>query len=165
MTGSRTTHLFVINCGGQMREWLADPAFVQRAAVRQADEILLPIHPAKDGLIVPPLTDDERSSPDGRNYTQEACAMLAALGKRAAAVDVRHFLTASAIIGYERPERAMSAPSTGLIALVWALETFDDTIAVHGFGFEGWAGHRWDRERAFFEAMHDAGRIRLSPVI
>jgi hypothetical protein len=57
----------------------------------------------------------------------------------------------------------MSAPSTGLIALLWALETFGCPINVYGFGFDGWEGHRWDRERAFFETMQVEGRARLHP--
>ncbi|MBP0614418.1 glycosyltransferase family 29 protein [Jiella mangrovi] len=164
VTGNRTTHLFLINCGGQMRAWLDDAAFRQMPALLQAEEVLLPIHPAKDDLIEPPLTRDERSAPDGRNYADEALATLTSMGKRAALVDVEHFLKASAILGYARPEREMSAPSTGLIALLWALDTFASPIAIYGFGFDGWSGHRWDREKAFFEAMHEAGRIRLGSV-
>jgi len=30
VTGRRTTHLALVNHGGQMREWLADPAFGER---------------------------------------------------------------------------------------------------------------------------------------
>ena len=164
VNGSRISHLFLINCGGQMREWLDDPGFADRPAVAGAGEILFPIHPDKDDLIEPPLGADERMAPDARNWAAEAGEMLRAGGRPVTLVDVAIFLRASAIIGNGRTERHMSAPSTGLIALVWALETFSDPIDVYGFGFEGWPGHRWDKERAFFERMRDEGRVRLHPI-
>ena len=163
VNGHRLTHLFLINCGGQMREWLDDPEFAVRPVVAAAAEILLPIHPAKDEMIVPPLTPAERSHPDAANYADEARKMLEKHGKTVSVVSVEIFLQAAAIIGFERPERAMDAPSTGLIALCWALETFDDPIDIVGFGFAGWDGHRWGRERAFFEKLQAGGRIRLHP--
>ena len=164
VNGSRTTHLFLINCGGQMREWLDDPDFLARPAVAQADEILLPIHPGKDDLIEPPLSEAEHLAPDARNWAPEAEARLRADGRSVTRVGVETFLRAAAIIGYEQPQRDMSAPSTGLIALLWALETFGGPIDVYGFGFDGWDGHRWDRERAFFETMQNEGRVRLHPL-
>ncbi|WP_050767419.1 hypothetical protein [Aurantimonas manganoxydans] len=164
VNGSRTTHLFLINCGGQMREWLDDPDFLARPAVAQAGEILLPIHPGKDDLVEPPLDDAERSAPDARNWAPEAEARLRANGRSVTRVEVDIFLRACAVIGYGRPLRDMSAPSTGLIALLWALETFDNPIDVYGFGFDGWDGHRWSRERALFETMHGEGRVRLHPL-
>ena len=90
--------------------------------------------------------------------------MLRADGRTVTRVGVDIFLRACGVIGYARPQRDMSAPSTGLIALLWALETFGGPIHVYGFGFDGWDGHRWNRERAFFETMQDEGRVRLHPL-
>lgn len=164
VNGSRVSHLFLINCGGQMREWLDDPGFPDRPAVAGAREILFPIHPDKDDLIEPPLDAEERMHPDARNWAAEAGERLRASGRHVTLVDVAIFLRASAIVGNRRPARDMSPPSTGLIALVWALETFAGPIDVHGFGFDGWHGHRWDRERAFFARMRDEGSVRLHPI-
>lgn len=161
VTGTRTSHLFLINCGGQASEWLADPGFVDRPVVRAAKEILLPIHPAKDNHYSPPLTEAERGEPDARNHADAMVSMLERSGKSATILSPNLFLKACRIIGYERPERGMAAPSTGLIALVWALGTFDKPVAATGFGFDGWSGHRWKAERAFFEAQQDKGRLRL----
>ncbi|MDY8108151.1 glycosyltransferase family 29 protein [Fulvimarina sp. 2208YS6-2-32] len=162
VNGSRTTHLFLINCGGQMREWLDDPDFSERPQVQAADCILLPIHPDKDELIDPPLTREERLDPDARNYAREAHAML---GERSDAsvsiLPARHFIEACRTIGQIRQERRMPAPSTGLIALHWALATCRSPIDVTGFRFDGWPGHRWEAERAFFRAMEAGGRIRI----
>ncbi|MCK5930934.1 MAG: glycosyltransferase family 29 protein [Fulvimarina manganoxydans] len=161
VNGTRTTHLFLINCGGQAREWLANPGFVDRASVRTSGEILLPIHPAKDDHYLPPLSAAERGEPDARNHAADMVSMLERSDKAVTVLSPEIFLKACRIIGYERPERGMAAPSTGLIALVWALQTFDMPIAVSGFSFEGWPGHRWEAERAFFEAQRDEGRLRL----
>lgn len=164
VTGTRTTHLFLINCGGQAREWLGNSQLTEGAAVRGADDILLPIHPAKDDLYRPPLTEAERHEPDAVNMADAMALMLRGTGKRVGILPPELFLKACRIIGYARPERGMAAPSTGLIALLWALESFDLTIVATGFGFDGWPGHRWAAERAFFEALRDEGRLVLHPL-
>ncbi|KQT87434.1 hypothetical protein [Aurantimonas sp. Leaf443] len=165
-TGRRVTHLFLVNCGGQMREWLDDPQFEQRPQVSAAPAILLPIHPDKDDAYDPPLTAAERAEPDGRNHAGEALARLAAEGGRTVEIlPARLFLKACRVIGYARPERGMAAPSTGLIGLLWALERVapGERIEAYGFGFEGWPGHRFEAERRFFEAQAERGRLALHP--
>ncbi|MEE2951274.1 MAG: hypothetical protein VYD57_08465 [Pseudomonadota bacterium] len=164
VTGTRTTHLFLINCGGQAREWLADPNFADRAQAQAAGTILLPIHPAKDDLYRPPLTEAERHEPDAVNMADAMVLMLRGAGKRVGILPPELFLKACRVIGYERPERGMAAPSTGLIALLWALENFDLPIVATGFGFDGWPGHRWVAERAFFEALRGEGRLLIYPL-
>ncbi|RFC64350.1 hypothetical protein DYI37_08490 [Fulvimarina endophytica] len=164
VNGARTTHLVLVNCGGQMREWLDEPGFADRLLVRTAGEILLPIHPGKDDLADPPLSQDERTAPDARNYAAEAVHALEAAGRPVAVMPAAIFLKACRLIGYERPERGMDAPSTGLLTLLWALERYAGPIDVLGFGFEGWSGHRWSRERAIFEDFEAKGRIRLHPI-
>ncbi|TPW28165.1 glycosyltransferase family 29 protein [Pararhizobium mangrovi] len=165
VNGSRVTDLFLVNCGGQMREWLDDPAFATRKPMRETRRILLPIHPDKDERIAPPLSAAERADPDGANHADEARMRFSAAGKEVIVVDEAVFLAACAVIGHPRIERAMPAPSTGLIALIWALSTFDEPIDVFGFGFDGWQGHRWAMERAFFHAKENEGRVRIHPPV
>jgi hypothetical protein len=73
-------------------------------------------------------------------------------------------LDANAILGidFDRAE----APSTGFLVALHLLQTLPPPVAidVHGFGFAGWSGHRWEQERAWFEAQAGTGRLRLHPI-
>lgn len=146
-----------------MREWLDDPAFAERPVVAAASTIILPIHPDKERLITPPVAPDE-IGPDGQNYAGEAADRFARLGKAVETLPVATFVAAADIIGWRTITADMPAPSTGLLTLVWLLGTFAHAeIHAFGFTFEGWHGHAWDRERAFFAATAATGRLTLVP--
>ncbi|GEP12367.1 hypothetical protein MMMDOFMJ_2822 [Methylobacterium gnaphalii] len=70
-TGSHITHLALVNRGGQMREWLADPGFLDRPVVRQAKGFVLPF----------PMLPEAHNRPEPICFTREALAMLRPLGK------------------------------------------------------------------------------------
>jgi hypothetical protein len=153
-SGSRCTHLALVNHGGQMREWLAEPGFVERPAVRAAGTVLFPFPPKDE-----PVADE-----DGRDWTGEARAMLAPLGCAIAVIppairtEARRILATAA-----RPE---PNPSTGFLVALHLLRTLPERTRVetYGFGFAGWPGHSWDEERRWFERMDAGGRLRLHPV-
>ena len=156
VSGRRVTHLTLVNHGGQMREWLQDPGFVDRPVVRGTSAFLFPFAPK------PKV--DESDDDGGRDWTVEALAMLSPLGAPVAVLPDSLRREADAILGIdsERPE----APSTGFLVALHLLQTLPPavTIDVHGFGFAGWSGHRWKQERAWFEAQAGTGRLRLHPI-
>ena len=160
-TGSRTDRLFLVNCGGQMREWLDDPAFAMRPAVAAARRIVLPIAPTGQGIVEP---DADRFA-GHVNHAAEATARLRAAGRAVRVLPRRAFEAACAALAIE-PDGGR-APSTGFVALhhyrtglpaAW-------TVELVGFGFDGWQGHAWDAERTWVErrlgrglVWHDASR-------
>lgn len=159
--GNRITHLALVNCGGQMREWLDEYAFASRPAFRAAQTILLPIHPDKDHLMVPPIATKDVGE-EGRNHAVEAKIRFETLGKSVLILPVSVFLSAAKIIGCTRVTPTMPAPSTGLLVLVFLLSRYRGAkIEAFGFTFEGWHGHRWDLERAFMESLRADGRLCL----
>jgi len=153
-TGSRVTHLALVNRGGQMREWLADPGFLDRPVVRQAQAFVLPF----------PMLPEAHNRPEPICFTREALAMLRPLGKPV------HVLP-EALHGEARRALAARAegrpnPSTGFLmalALVLGRPAGRPAIAAYGFGFAGWSGHPWAAERAWFAEAGAAGRLRLHP--
>ncbi|KAB0681518.1 hypothetical protein F6X38_05920 [Aureimonas leprariae] len=154
--GTRTTHLVLVNHGGQMREWLEDPDFVRRRVVAEAGAFLLPFPPK------PPEADP---SEDGRDWTGEAAARLRPLGCPVAVLPEPLTREAAALVRREAGRPA--APSTGyLTAFALLAVTRPEAVRfdVFGFGFAGWEGHAFDAERRWFEAMAAAGRLRLHPV-
>ena len=163
--GTRTTHLFVVNCGGSMAERLANPRFERSPPVEAAGTVILPIAPETDDLRDPPVPLAERAAPDARNHAGEATARLRAAGKRVEVLPAALFAEAVRAAGHERLAPDTPPPSTGLIALVWLLTTRPDHhVHAFGFGFEGWDGHAWDGERACFERHAAAGRLTLHPL-
>ena len=162
--GTRTTHLFLVNCGGSMAERLGDSGFTDTPVVRAAGEVILPIAPETDDLRDPPVPAAERAAPDARNYAEEATRRLEAAGNAVRVLPPSVFTAAVAAAGHDRFTPDTPPPSTGLIALVWLLGAFP-ACRVHafGFGFEGWSGHAWDGERAFFARQEALGRVVLHP--
>lgn len=155
--GSRVTHLALVNHGGQMREWLEDPDFLNRPAIRAAGTFFFPF-PQKDE---PALAPDA----DGRCWTREAMARLSPLGGEVTVLpdrvrrDAEEILAASG----QASGHAAAAPSTGFLVLLHLVGLLPPslTIDVHGFGFEGWSGHDWKAERQWFEDRRRDGRLRL----
>ncbi|NGM37550.1 hypothetical protein G4G93_27165 [Methylobacterium sp. DB0501] len=153
--GARVTHLVLVNRGGQMREWLADPGFIDRPVVRRARAFVLPF----------PMLPDAQNRPEPICFTREALALLRPLGKPV------HILPG---ILHDEARRRLGPrtdgrpnPSTGFLTML-ALRLGRPAQAapaeVHGFGFDGWPGHPWAAERAWFADEAAAGRLRLHPL-
>ncbi len=153
--GRRATHLALVNHGGQMREWLDDPHFLDRPAVRAASRFLLPFRPKPE-----PVGEQDA---DGRDWTAEAVAMLGATGKPVTLVAAQTHAEAARLL--RRADGAQPPPSTGFLVTLHFLRELppDAQVEAHGFGFAGWFGHDWDAERRWFEAKHVEGRLRLIP--
>ncbi|GGE22793.1 hypothetical protein GCM10011390_47750 [Aureimonas endophytica] len=154
--GRRVTHLALVNHGGQMREWLADPGFRDRPAVRAAERFLFPFGRKSEPV--------EAQGEDGRDWTKAALAMLAPLGRPVDLLPPAIPAEAGRLLAM--PERPVPVPSTGFLVTLYLLRSLPAAtrIEVFGFGFSGWDGHSWTAERRWFEAMAAANRLRLHPV-
>ena len=150
--GERVTHLALVNRGGQMREWLADPNFLARPVVRQAEAFILPF----------PMLPAAENDPEPICWTREALALLRPLGKPV------HLLPGTL---HQEARRRLAPrtqgrpnPSTGFLvslALLLGRPAGAGPVDIHGFGFAGWPGHPWAAERAWFAEAASAGRLRL----
>ncbi|WP_294645654.1 glycosyltransferase family 29 protein [uncultured Aureimonas sp.] len=154
--GRRVTHLALVNHGGQMREWLEDPRFLDRPAVRAAETFLFPF-PRKPASVRP-------ENEDGRDWTDEAKARLGPLGRPITLLPATVHREAAALI--HTPGGAPPPPSTGFLVSLHLLRRYGGMVEidVYGFGFAGWDGHDWARERRWFEAMAAGGLLRLHPL-
>jgi hypothetical protein len=152
--GSRVTHLALVNRGGQMREWLADPRFLDRPVVRHADAFILPF----------PRLPAEHNRPEQVCWTREAVARLAPLGRPIHILPEDLHETARQRLAPGTDGRPN--PSTGfLVTLAFLLggPLGHGPIEAHGFGFDGWPGHPWAAERAWFRQAEADGQLRLHP--
>ncbi|MBM2575447.1 hypothetical protein JQC91_03945 [Jannaschia sp. Os4] len=161
--GSRLDDLFLVNCGGQMHEWLLDPAFWTSPPLLAARRVTLPIaadRPEWGLWRWPRVAPHVR---DGVNFERDVRRRLD--GRRVRTVPDR--LRRGAIRALRRtgpPPEGPVWPSTGFLALFLydAMLPPETRITLHGFGFEGAACHPWARERAWVERRAATGRVRLA---
>lgn len=161
VTGSRVDDLFLINCGGQMHEWLHSTAFWLSPQIRTARYISLPV----EQLDRRPGLERYRMSPaserDGINYELEARRRLSLLHKHTRTLPDPIRRQAIQALGYEADTPAYW-PSTGFLALYWydLTQPKDTLLDLYGFSFGGWSGHAWSRERAWIIKKMITGRVR-----
>lgn len=163
-TGARIDDLVLINCGGQMEEWLRLGEIERSPAFRAAPAITLPIHPGKADMIVPALSAEERESAAAQDFSTAASARYGALGKTVQRYSAQFFADSMADLGHAPLRRDGPAPSTGYLAARWWLTTQDCHVHAFGFGFDGWCGHDWVAERRWFERAAAEGRLTRHPV-
>ncbi|WMS44541.1 hypothetical protein RDV64_09200 [Acuticoccus sp. MNP-M23] len=156
-TGTAVDELYLINSGGQMREWLADAVFLARPVVAATRCITLPIAP-ETGALFPPSNEPEGE--DSRNFAPEACARFRAAGKAVRVLPASRYRAACEALGLLPLKPGSRTPSTGFLAIYAAFGALpaDATLALYGFGFDGWEGHPFDREREFVE-RHSGDRL------
>jgi hypothetical protein len=152
--GRRITHLALVNRGGQTREWLADRKFLERPVVRAAQAFILPF----------PMLPAEHNLPEPICWTRELLARLQPLGRPVFLLPETLHQQAHALL---RPRTSgRPNPSTGFLvtlALLLGRPAGAGPAQVFGFGFDGWPGHPWAAERAWFAEAEAAGRIRVHP--
>ena len=156
-TGARVTHLALVNRGGQMREWLDDPGFLDRPAIRQARAFLLPF---------PALPPAAAGMGDGACWTREALAMLRSRGRLVHVLPEALHAASRRLLASDPVREAAGRPnpSTGFLvalALLSARAPGASPVEAFGFGFSGWPGHPWAAERRWFEQAQASGRLRL----
>ena len=152
-TGSRVTHLALVNRGGQARAWTEEASFSERAVVRCAGAYLLPF---------PGLSPTEDSAHERVCWTVPLTARLA--GRPVHVLPATLHARARGLLAPR--VSGTPNPSTGFLVALAILEGRSPAqlpIDVYGFGFAGWPGHPWEAERSCFEDWREAGRLRLHP--
>lgn len=163
-TGARVSELALINCGGQIEEWLATGAIERSPAFRATSVVRLPIHPQKAGLIVPPLSARELAAAAAQDFTDAAGRRFFDRGKRVKRLSAAFFAASVAALGHAPLRRDSPAPSTGYLLTRWWVglcARLGVPCHAYNFGFAGWHGHDWAAERRWFAAQARAGRLVL----
>jgi hypothetical protein len=152
VSGTKISELVLVSRGGQATEWLADPEFANRPAVRQAALIT---------LVFPPSSD-----PSDECGALALTSLLTGVGKR-----VRH-IEQSVHDRAQNDLEALGAPPDAALSsgFVYVFETLlrrakdAPPAIVAGFSFEGWDGHAWSAEKRWFEEMERLGRLDIRAV-
>ncbi|MGE7368764.1 hypothetical protein ACQKKX_06770 [Neorhizobium sp. NPDC001467] len=150
-SGSRVTELVLVSRGGQAREWLSDPAFVERPAIQAAHLVTL----------VFPRSED----PGAECCFDDLARLLTESGKAVSHIEEEdHRLAREALRNLGAASDA--AVSSGFIytySKLRALAADAPPLQVFAFSFEGWNGHAWKAEEAWFRQQEREGRIRIHP--
>lgn len=165
-TGRRVDDLFLVNCGGQALEWLRDGAFWRSAPVAAARRVTLPVARGDAGSGLWTFARTPPDEPDGINYEHDMRRRLRRCRRpcRVRTLPETHRRRAIDALVRAGPRQTNPIwPSTGFLALYWYDRTIrpDTRLTLYGFGFTGWSGHSWARERAWVMARVRSGRMRL----
>ena len=158
-TGNRIDDLFLINCGGQMHEWLRSSSFWSCDAVRSCRYISLPIENlrrtyGRDFI--------GRIGLDGINFERDVRVLFADRPGRVRTLPERVRRNVIKTLQGFGDKESVGWPSTGVLAMGWYLSALPEgtVLDLYNFNFSGWKGHSWAAERAWVEAQVVAGRIR-----
>jgi hypothetical protein len=160
--GTRLDDLFLVNCGGQMWEWLHEPGFWTSPPLRAARRVSLPVEDLNPGSGLIAACGVPREGRPGINFELDARAALRRHGIPVRTMPDGVRRRAIRALSDPAPPRAIW-PSTGFLAMFWYDATLpgESRITLHGFGFTGWPGHPWARERGWVRTREARGRITL----
>lgn len=164
-TGRRVDDLFLVNCGGQAHEWARDAAFWRSAQVAATRCVSLPVARHDRGSGMKAFARAAPADRDGVNFERDMRRRLRRHPCRVRTMPETLRLSAiSALARIEPRPDAPIWPSTGFLALYWydRLSDADTRMVLFGYGFSGWPGHPWARERAWVMDRIRAGRMRLA---
>lgn len=161
--GDRVDELWLVNCGGQMEEWLDENRMGHPAALRLAKTVTFPVHPGIAAYYEPILSPDELVEAAAQDFTWPALRWLRQRDRSCRMLMAGWYRDAAAALGEKTFRHGMSVPSTGFLALFHAARAHPRSpLTMAGFGFAGWDGHPWKRERTFCEGLVAQGRLRLA---
>jgi hypothetical protein len=160
--GTRTDILFLMNSGKSMQERLASPAYWQSTLVRNAREIILPYHPSIIKEFHPRPNLLSRLKGRKADWTAETLQKIEALGKTAKVLPAEFYFETCRILGIARTHLKSVFPSSGLLAIRYAIEEFKSdtwTIEFCGFSWEGWKRHAWGSEQEWVAEQIAQGKV------
>ena len=159
--GSRIDDLYLVNCGGQPLEWLQTEGFWDQSHIVATPHITLPIASGSEENTFPSTLRAPSDNVDGLNFEIAMRVRLEGMGKTVRTLPFSTYLQACELVSGPRSATLIAEPSTGFLAIYHYLKNTgpDDVITLFGFGFAGWQGHAWHRERAWVEHRQYNGRL------
>lgn len=161
-TGSKTDILFLMNSGKSMQARLETPSYWLEPFVQDASEIILPYHPSIVRQHHPQPNFLSRLKGRKADWTAETLKKIEALGKKATTLSAEFYYETCQILDISTDDLSKVFPSSGLLAIRYAIETLrtDSTrIEFCGFSWQGWKRHSWGNEQHWVDEQIQEGRI------
>ncbi|MHC1547750.1 glycosyltransferase family 29 protein [Phyllobacterium sp. K27] len=165
-TGSKTDILFLMNSGKSMQARLETPSYWLEPFVQDALEIILPYHPSIVRQYHPRPNFLSRLKGRKADWTAETLKRIEGLGKKATILSPEFYYETCQILDISTDSLSKVFPSSGLLAMRYAIETLrtDSTqVEFCGFSWQGWKRHSWGNEQHWVDEQVQQGRI--SPLI
>lgn len=162
--GSKTDILFLVNSGKSMQARLANDLYLDSKLFREAKEIILPYHPSV--IAKYHRRPNLLSWLKGRraDWTWQTIEALGKRGKPVTVLPASSYEKSCEELGIPRTQMQKLFPSTGFIAIRYALDRFlspEWHVELHGFGWTGWKRHDWERERSWVRRKIEEGALSL----
>ena len=163
-SGTRTDILVLSVSSKQFQKRMAEPLFLENAAVKAAKEVMLAYHPAIIRKYHPRPNILQRLKGRRADWTDRAIEILQSAGKEVRVMPPQFYLDGCAALQIPQQKMRELFPSTGFLGIGYVLDRFAPSewdIKLCGFTWEGWKRHPWHQERAWVEDKIANGRLDM----
>ncbi len=161
--GERLDLLCLINSGGQAEEWLRNATLTQTEYFKACRQVLFPNHPTILDRYHPQSIALAQGGATS-HLTEELKGWIETAGKPVEVVSKALYL--QTFISLKLPWRDLNRCwlSSGILATAHALAHADenDRIEIYGFSWQGWEGHPWASEKAWYVAAQQRAALWLA---
>ncbi|WP_173931998.1 glycosyltransferase family 29 protein [Chelativorans sp. Marseille-P2723] len=162
--GSRTDILFFMNSGKSAQTHLSDPSYLAHPAVAGCRQVILPYDRQVIARYHPKPNFLSRLKGRHEDWTAKAIEVFCGQGKEVAILPTSFYELCCDELRIAPEERRQAFPSTGFLAIVYAMKEFPRTewpISLYGFGWCGWKRHDWRAERKWVEEKARSGQLTV----
>lgn len=162
LSGSNTDMLMLAASSKALHRRMADPAFLENAALKSAKVLMLAYHPLIIRKYHPRPNIFQRLAGRRADWTMQTIQLMGNAGKEIRIMPPQFYVDGCAALGIAGPRMHKVFPSTGFLGICYVLANFpasDWDIKLCGFSWEGWKRHDWQNERAWVDDKIADGRI------
>ncbi len=163
-SGSRTDVLMLAASSKALHRRMADPAFLENAALKSAKVLMLAYHPEVIRKYHPRPNIFQRLRGRRADWTTQAIELMGHAGKEIRIMPPQFYADGCAELGIATSRMRNVFPSTGFLGIRYALANFPASewqISLCGFGWQGWKRHDWQNERSWVEGKIAGGLIGM----
>jgi len=164
MSGSRTDMLMLAASSKGLHRRMADPAFLENAALKSAKVLMLAYHPEVIRQYHPRPNIFQRLGGRRADWTMQTIELMGHAGKEIRIMPPQFYADGCSKLGIAGPRMHKVFPSTGFLGICYVLANFsasDWDIKLCCFGWQGWKRHDWQNERAWVESKIAGGHIDM----
>ncbi|MFJ6327232.1 MULTISPECIES: glycosyltransferase family 29 protein [unclassified Rhizobium] len=164
-SGSRTDVLMLAASSKALHLRMADPAFLENAALKSAKILMLAYHPEVIRKYHPRPNIFQRLRGRRADWTTQAIELMGHAGKEIRIMPPQFYADGCAELGIAASRMRKVFPSTGFLGIRYALAnlpTSEWQISLCGFGWQGWKRHDWQNERSWVESKIASGLIGMA---
>lgn len=164
MSGSHTDMLMLAASSKALHRRMADPAFLENAALKSTKVLMLAYHPEIIRKYHPRPNIFQRLSGRRADWTMQTIELMGIAGKEIRIMPPQFYLDGCMELGLAQSQMRRVFPSTGFLGIYYALANLPASewdVKLCGFSWEGWKRHDWQNERSWVENKMTTGRIGL----